>query len=92
MLGPLDGASDAPDAGHPLCCFVPHSGSLGGSDPTGRFCPGNLRFAGPSAIMGPVLDTIAISRDVEGASCEEFGWTASEGLSLCLLGCYTTGL
>jgi hypothetical protein len=25
MSGPLNGATDVPAAGHPLCCFVPRS-------------------------------------------------------------------
>jgi hypothetical protein len=41
--------------------------ALGGSNPTGR-------FAGPSAIVRSILDMVAISRDVESASCEELGW------------------
>jgi hypothetical protein len=53
--------------------------------------------------MGPILDTIAISHDVEGASCEELGWltklvftvpfySACRAQPLCLLGCYIMGL
>jgi hypothetical protein len=29
MPGPLDGAPDAPAAGHPLCHFIPHYGRSG---------------------------------------------------------------
>jgi hypothetical protein len=48
--------------------------SLCGSDPTGRFHLGTLSICRPSAIMGPAFDTVAISRDLEGASCEELRW------------------
>jgi hypothetical protein len=40
-------------------------------------------FVGLSAIMGPVLDTVAVSHDVEGMSCEELGWRINSCL-LCL--------
>jgi hypothetical protein len=50
--------------------------TLGGSNPTGGFHLGTLSIAGPSAIMGPILDSIAVSRDVEGMLCEELGWHA----------------
>jgi hypothetical protein len=26
------------------------------------------------AIMGPILDTVDVSRDIEGESCDELGW------------------
>jgi hypothetical protein len=42
--------------------------ALGGSDPTGGFCLRTLSVAGPSIIVGPILDMVVISRDVEGAS------------------------
>jgi hypothetical protein len=48
--------------------------ALGGSDPTGEFCLGTMSVADPSAIMGPVLDTIVVSCGVEGTLCEELGW------------------
>jgi hypothetical protein len=47
--------------------------ALGGSDPTGGFHLGTLRVAGPSAIMGPILDTIVVYHNVEGALYEELG-------------------
>jgi hypothetical protein len=57
--------------------------ALGGSDPTGGFRLGTLSVAGPSTIVEPVLDLVAISCDVEGASCEELGWHVNPCL-LCL--------
>jgi hypothetical protein len=35
--------------------------------------------------MGPTLDTVAVSRDVVGTSCEELGWR----VKLCLLRPFT---
>jgi hypothetical protein len=55
--------------------------ALGGSDLTGGICLRTLSCCRPTVIMGPVLDTVAISRDVEGASFKEFGWC----VNLCLL-------
>jgi hypothetical protein len=60
--------------------------ALAGSDPTGGFHLGTLSIAGPSLIMGPILDMVAISRDVEGTSCEEMGWH----INSCLLHLFTT--
>jgi hypothetical protein len=37
VLGPLNGAPDAPVDGHSLCCFIPRSGCSGGSDLTNEF-------------------------------------------------------
>jgi hypothetical protein len=48
--------------------------ALGSYDSTGGFRLGTLSFARPSVIMGPVLDTVVVSRDVEGTSCKELGW------------------
>jgi hypothetical protein len=31
-------------------------------------------LVGPSAIMGPILDMVVVSHDVEGMSYEELGW------------------
>jgi hypothetical protein len=45
----------------------------GGSDLTGGFCLQPLALADPSAIMGPILDMVVVSCDVEGASCEGSG-------------------
>jgi hypothetical protein len=46
--------------------------ALGGTDPTGGFYLKTLSFAGPSAIMGPVWDTIDVScAVVAGTMCEE---------------------
>jgi hypothetical protein len=53
------------------------------SDPTGGFCLGTLSIAGPLAIMGPILDMVVISHDVEGTLCEELGWRVNSCL-VCL--------
>jgi hypothetical protein len=53
-------------------------------------------------IVGLVLDTVTISYNVAGVLCEELGVACKhvfiapfccvcKGLSLCLIGCYTTG-
>jgi hypothetical protein len=42
--GPLNGVLDVPAAGHPLCRFLPRSGSSGVSDPTSWFCLLTLIF------------------------------------------------
>jgi hypothetical protein len=47
--------------------------ALGGSDLTGGFCLITLSCCRPTAIMGPILDTVDISYDVEDGSCEELG-------------------
>jgi hypothetical protein len=44
-----------------------------GYDPTGGFHFGILSIAGPLAIVGLVMDTIAISHDLEGVSCDDMG-------------------
>jgi hypothetical protein len=49
--------------------------ALGGSVPTGGFHLRTISIAGPSTIMGHVLDTVVVSHDVEGTSCEELGGT-----------------
>jgi hypothetical protein len=45
--------------------------ALGSSDTTSGFRLGTLSVAGPSTIVGPVLDMVVVSCDVEGTSCEE---------------------
>jgi hypothetical protein len=46
--------------------------ALGGSDPILRFWLGTLSVRGPSAIMGPIWDTIFVSHVViAGVMCEE---------------------
>jgi hypothetical protein len=45
--------------------------ALGGADPTGEFCLRTLSFTGPSAIVGPILDTFTISHDVVSTLREE---------------------
>jgi hypothetical protein len=62
-----------------LC--VASSLTLGGSDPTSGFHRRTLSIAGPLVIMGPILDMVVISRDVEGALCEESRWC----INSCLL-------
>jgi hypothetical protein len=59
--------------------------SLGGSDPTGGFHLGIISVAGPSAILGPILDTVAVSCNVEGASFDKLGWH----INSCLLHLFT---
>jgi hypothetical protein len=74
MSGPLDG----PRLRQMLATLCVTSSlapvALDDSNPTNGFRLGTLSVAGPSAIVGPILDTIAVSRNVEGASCEELGW------------------
>jgi hypothetical protein len=41
---------------------------------SGVFCLRTLSVGRPSVIMGPIFDTVVISLNVEGASCEELGW------------------
>jgi hypothetical protein len=59
--------------------------ALSVSDPASGFCLGTLSVAGPSVIMGPILDIVVIFHDVEGASCEELGWRVKS----CLLHLFT---
>jgi hypothetical protein len=46
---------------------------FGGSDPSGRFHLQILNIGGPTIIVSPVLDTVAVSLDVEGVIREEQG-------------------
>jgi hypothetical protein len=59
--------------------------ALGGFDPTGGFRLGTMSIAGPLAILGSVLDTVAISHDVNDTSCEELMWHVKS----CLLHIFT---
>jgi hypothetical protein len=59
--------------------------ALGYSDLTGGFCLRTLSCHRPTTIVGPILDTIVVSHDVEGTSCEELGWH----INLCLLHLFT---
>jgi hypothetical protein len=59
--------------------------ALGGRDPTSGFHLETLSVAGPSAIARPILDTLVVSHDVEGTSCEELGWRVNS----CLLHLFT---
>jgi hypothetical protein len=47
--------------------------TLGGTDPTDEFCLRTLCYSRPTTIVGPVLDTVAISRAIVGTLCEELG-------------------
>jgi hypothetical protein len=57
----------------------------GGTDPTGGYCIRTLSICRQTEIMGPILDTVAISRDVVGAPCKELGWL----VNICLLRPFT---
>jgi hypothetical protein len=59
--------------------------TLGGANPTDRFCLRTLSYCRPMAIVGPVLDTIAISYDVADTSCKKLGWL----VNMCLLHPFT---
>jgi hypothetical protein len=56
---------------------------LGGADVTSGLYLGTRSFASPSVIMGPILDTIVVSRDVASMLCEELAWHVNMYL-LCL--------
>jgi glucokinase len=45
--------------------------ALDGVDLTGGFCLRTPNFSRPTAIVGPVLDTVIVSHVVEGVVCEE---------------------
>jgi hypothetical protein len=77
--------------------------ALDSSNSTGGFCIKTLTYCRPTTIMGPILDKVGVSCNVEGTSCEELEWRVNSCLlrpctvpvrasMLCLLGCYTTGL
>jgi hypothetical protein len=74
MSGPLNGALDAPAAGHPLCHFIPRSGLSSGSDLSIGFRLRTLSFSRPPlAIEGPVGDMASVSLVVAaGAMSEEY--------------------
>jgi hypothetical protein len=55
--------------------------ALGNSNSTCGFCIKTLTCCRPTAIMGPILDKVGVSCNVEGASCEELGWC----INSCLL-------
>jgi hypothetical protein len=89
---------DHPCVASSLTLFAP-----GGSNPSGGFHLRTLSIGKPLGNCGPILDTIALSNDVEDASCEELWWCitlvfitsfyrASRAQPLCLIGSYTTGL
>jgi hypothetical protein len=60
----------------PLALFA-----RGGADLTAGFCLRTMSYHRPTVIVGPVLDIVAISRDVVGASCDEWRWL----INMCLL-------
>jgi hypothetical protein len=60
----------------PLALFA-----RGGADLTAGFCLRTMSYHRPMAIVGPVLDTVAISHDVVGTSCDEWWWL----INMCLL-------
>jgi hypothetical protein len=72
MTGPLDGAPDAPTAGHHLCHFIPHFGCSGRHrrDSAG-FTFETCALVDPTAIMDPVSDTVSVSHNVKGTLYEE---------------------
>jgi hypothetical protein len=57
--------------GHPLCCLIPRSIRSGWLRLTGGFSLRTLSCCRPTTIMGLILDTFTVSRDVAGMSCEE---------------------
>jgi hypothetical protein len=77
MRGPLD---EAPKNASYWPPFVPLSVCSGGADLAGGFCLRNLSYNRSTTIMGPIWDTIALSRSVVDASCEEFGRRVNMGL------------
>jgi hypothetical protein len=58
--------------------------ALSGSNPTSEFLLRTLSIVAPSTIVGSILDTVLVSHNVEGASCEELGWCINSCL-LCIL-------
>jgi hypothetical protein len=55
--------------------------ALGDVDPTEGFCLRTLSYCRLMTMVGPILDTVAVSREVVGASCEELAWH----VNMCLL-------
>jgi hypothetical protein len=39
-----------------------------------------MSYCRPNTIVGPILDKVVVSHDVEGASCEELGWRVNSYL------------
>jgi hypothetical protein len=52
----------------------------GGVDQASGFCLKTLSCCRPTAIVGPILDTIIVSHDVMGTSCEELERHVNMGL------------
>jgi hypothetical protein len=71
MSGPLDGAPAVLATGHTLCCFVPRSVCYSGVDLADGLSLRTLSFSRPTTIVGPILDTVVISCDVEDVIYEE---------------------
>jgi hypothetical protein len=59
--------------------------ALDDADPSGGFCLGTLSFGRPTAIVGPILDTVVVSHEAEGTVCEELGKHVNMGLLWLLL-------
>jgi hypothetical protein len=71
MSDPLDRAPGVLATGHTLCCFVPCSVCSSGIDLADGLNLQTLRFSRPTTIVGPILDTVAISCNVEDVIYEE---------------------
>jgi hypothetical protein len=71
MSDPLYGAPGVLATGHTLCCFVPHSVCSSGVGLADGLSLRTLSFSRPTTIVGPILDTVAISCDVEDVIYEE---------------------
>jgi hypothetical protein len=64
----------APAACHILCVALSLPlFALDSTDPTSGFCLGNLSLGMPTTIVGSILDTVVISRDVKGTTCGKSG-------------------
>jgi hypothetical protein len=53
----------------------------GSADPAVGFCLRTLSYCRPTAIMGPILDTVVVSHNVVGTSFQELEWC----VNMCLL-------
>jgi hypothetical protein len=71
MSGPLDGAQVCYLLATLYVALSFILSTLGCADPTGGFCLRTLSFSRPTAIVGPILDMVAISSVVQCMICEE---------------------
>jgi hypothetical protein len=71
MLGPLDGAQVCQLLATRCVALSLTLFALGGADPTSWFCFQTLSFGRSMTIVGPILDTVAISCTIEGVIDEE---------------------